>query len=318
MRRLTITVPETAEGRIDRLLADVSGLSRSYVQKLISDGKVTSAGRPVKANEPALPGVVFDMDVPDPEPLALEPEPIPLDVVFEDADMLVIDKPAGLVVHPAPGHSGGTLVNALLARDTEYGGIAGVARPGIVHRLDRDTSGLLMVAKNDRAQASLMAQLKARGIKKTYLGLAQGAVAATAGRIEAPIGRDPHRRTKMAVVPGGREAVTGYRVRERLPGWTLLELDLITGRTHQIRVHLAALGHPLAGDPLYGTGTSRRGPDGLGRLFLHSWRLELQAPGDGHLIRAEAPLPGELETVLEGLRAVATGLPPRAAGGVPA
>jgi 23S rRNA pseudouridine1911/1915/1917 synthase len=318
MRRLTITVPETAGGRVDRLVADVSGLSRSYVQKLISEGRVTSGGRPVKANEPATPGSTFEMDVPDPEPLEIEAEPIPLTVVYEDADMLIIDKAAGLVVHPAPGHSGGTLVNALLARDTEYGGIAGVARPGIVHRLDRDTSGLLMVAKNDRAQTSLMAQLKARGIKKTYLGLAQGAVAATAGRIEAPIGRDPHHRTKMAVVSGGRDAVTGYRVRERLPGWSLLELDLITGRTHQIRVHLAAMGHPLAGDPVYGTGTSRRGPDGLARLFLHSWRLELQAPSDGHVIRAEAPLPAELEAVLDELRAIATGLPPRTAGGVPA
>jgi 23S rRNA pseudouridine1911/1915/1917 synthase len=309
MRRQTITVPATAEGRIDRFVADVSGLSRSYVQKLISEGQVTADGRPIKANEAVVAGATIELLVPDPQPLELEPEPIPLTAAYEDADMLIIDKPAGLVVHPAPGHSGGTLVNALLARGTEYGGIAGVARPGIVHRLDRDTSGLLMVAKNDRAQASLMAQLKARGIKKTYLGLAQGSVAATAGRIEAPIGRDPHHRTKMAVVPGGREAVTGYRVRERLPGWTLLELDLVTGRTHQIRVHLAALGHPLAGDPLYGTGTSRRGPDGLGRLFLHSWKIELQSPGDGHVIRATAELPAELETVLEGLRATRDGFP---------
>jgi len=218
------------------------------------------------------------------------------------ADLLIVDKAAGLVVHPAPGHPGGTLVNALLARDTAYGGIAGVQRPGIVHRLDRDTSGLLMIAKDDRAQASLMAQLKARGVKKTYLGLVQGAVVANSGRVEAPIGRDPHRRTRMAVVPSGRDSVTGYRVRERLPGWTLLDLDLITGRTHQIRVHMAAIGHPLAGDPLYGTGTSRKGPDGLERLFLHSWRIELQSPGDGHVIRATAPLPPELEAVLEGLR----------------
>ena len=318
MKRLTIAVPDTAEGRIDRLVADMSGLSRSYVQKLMSEGHVTLDGDPVKANEAAVRGSVIELDVPDPRPLELEPEAIPLSVVYEDDDMLIIDKAAGLVVHPAPGHSGGTLVNALLARDTEYGGIAGVARPGIVHRLDRDTSGLLMVAKNDRAQASLMAQLKARGIKKTYLGLALGAVAATAGRIEAPIGRDPHHRTRMAVTPGGRDAVTGYRVRERLPGWTLLELDLITGRTHQIRVHLAALGHPLAGDPLYGTGTSRRGPEGLSRLFLHSWRIELQAPADGHLIRAEAALPPELESVLEDLRLAATGLPRRAVDGASA
>ncbi len=307
MRRLTFTVPETAAGRVDRFVADVSGLSRSYVQKLITEGHVTAGGTPIKANEPVVRGEVLELEIPDPRPLDLAPEAIPLSVVYEDADLLIIDKPSGLVVHPAPGHSGGTLVNALLARDTEYGGIAGVQRPGIVHRLDRDTSGLLMVAKDDRAQASLMAQLKARGVKKTYLGLAMGAVSATSGRVEAPIGRDPHHRTRMAVVPGGREAVTGYRVRERLPGWTLLELDLITGRTHQIRVHLSAIDHPLAGDPLYGTGTSRRGPEGLGRLFLHSWRIELQSPSDGHLIRATAPLPPELESVLERLRQEAAG-----------
>jgi 23S rRNA pseudouridine1911/1915/1917 synthase len=307
MRRLTFTVPETADGRVDRFVADVSGLSRSYVQKLITEGHVTVGGMPIKANEPVVRGEILELEIPDPRPLDLTPEAIPLSVVYEDADLLIIDKPAGLVVHPAPGHPGGTLVNALLARDTEYGGIAGVQRPGIVHRLDRDTSGLLMVAKDDRAQASLMAQLKARGVKKTYLGLAMGAVAATSGRVEAPIGRDPHHRTRMAVVPGGREAATGYRVRERLPGWTLLELDLITGRTHQIRVHLSAIDHPLAGDPLYGTGTSRRGPAGLERLFLHSWRIELQSPSDGHLIRATAPLPPELESVLERLRQEAAG-----------
>jgi len=307
MRRLTFTVPETADGRVDRFVADVSGLSRSYVQKLITEGHVTVGGMPIKANEPVVRGEILELEIPDPRPLDLTPEAIPLSVVYEDADLLIIDKPAGLVVHPALGHPGGTLVNALLARDTEYGGIAGVQRPGIVHRLDRDTSGLLMVAKDDRAQASLMAQLKARGVKKTYLGLAMGAVTATSGRVEAPIGRDPHHRTRMAVVPGGREAATGYRVRERLPGWTLLELDLITGRTHQIRVHLSAIDHPLAGDPLYGTGTSRRGPAGLERLFLHSWRIELQSPSDGHLIRATAPLPPELESVLERLRQEAAG-----------
>jgi 23S rRNA pseudouridine1911/1915/1917 synthase len=302
MRRLTITVPEAAEGRIDRLLADVSGLSRSYVQKLIAEGHVTAAGLPVKANQAVSPGEVVDLEIPEPRPLGLVPEAIPLSVVYEDADLLIVDKPAGLVVHPAPGHSGGTLVNALLARGTEYGGIAGVQRPGIVHRLDRDTSGLLMVAKNDRAQAGLMAQLKARGVKKTYLALVAGAVVATSGRIEAPIGRDPHHRTRMGVVPAGRPSVTGYRVRERLGAWTLLELDLVTGRTHQIRVHLAAIGHPVAGDPVYGTGASRRGPEGLRRVFLHSWRIELQSPSDDHVIRAMAPLPAELESVLETLR----------------
>ena len=268
---------------------------------------MTAAGSAIKSNDTIIPGWVLDLEVPDPTPLELEAEPIPLSVVYEDDDLLIVDKAAGLVVHPAVGHQTGTLVNALLARDTEYGGIAGVQRPGIVHRLDRDTSGLLMVAKNDKAQASLMAQLKARGVKKTYLGLVLGAVAATTGRIEAPIGRDPNHRTRMAVVPDGRDSVTGYRVRERLGAWTLLELDLVTGRTHQIRVHLTAIGHPLAGDPVYGNGTSRRGPEGTTRLFLHSWRIELQSPTDGHLIRATAPLPPELERVIDGLRAQAQG-----------
>ncbi|MFL5750024.1 MAG: RluA family pseudouridine synthase, partial [Chloroflexota bacterium] len=222
--------------------------------------------------------------------------------------LLIVDKPAGLVVHPSPGHDDDTLVNALLARGgpEAFGGIAGVRRPGIVHRLDRDTSGLLMVARTDAAQASLMAQLKARRVKKTYLALVAGEVAAAVGRIEAPIGRDPKHRTRMGVVADGRPATTGYRVRERFPGWTLLELDLVTGRTHQIRVHLAAIGHPIAGDPVYGTGTSRRGPSvrgaALERLFLHSWRLELTSPSTGELIRAESSLPRELELVLEALR----------------
>lgn len=308
MRRLTITVPENAAGRIDRFAADAFGLSRSYVQKLISEGHLTVAGVAVKANVAVVPGELVELEIPDPRPLELEPEPIPLTIVYEDDDLLIVDKPAGLVVHPSAGHDSGTLVNALLARGTNYGGIAGVQRPGIVHRLDKDTSGLLMVAKDDRAQASLMGQLKARAVKKTYLGLAMGSVAASVGRIEAPIGRDPRQRTRMAVVPDGREATTGYHVRERFPSWTLLELDLITGRTHQIRVHLAAIDHPLAGDPVYGTATSRRGPDGLRRLFLHSWRIELQSPADGHLIRATAPLPAELEAVLEGLRAEQAGL----------
>jgi 23S rRNA pseudouridine1911/1915/1917 synthase len=299
-------VPSDGDARrVDRFVADVSGLSRSYVQKLISEGRLTLDGVSLKANAAVGPGARLELEVPEAIPLEVLAEAIPLTIVYEDADLLIVDKPAGLVVHPAPGHASGTLVNALLGRSggAEYGGIAGVQRPGIVHRLDRDTSGLIMVAKNDLAQASLMAQLKARRVKKTYLALVLGSVAANVGRIEAPIGRDPKHRTRMAVVTDGRPSVTGYRVRERLAGWTLLELDLVTGRTHQIRVHLTAIGHPIAGDPVYGGGTSRKGPDGLGRLFLHAWRLELAAPGDGRLIRAAAALPPELENVLEGLRA---------------
>jgi 23S rRNA pseudouridine1911/1915/1917 synthase len=302
----TLTVPDGAAAeRVDRFVADVTGLSRSYVQKLISDGRLTARGAPLRANSIVGPGAIVELEVPPPIRTETLPDPsIPVSVVYEDGDVLIVDKPAGLVVHPAPGHGAGTLVNALLARSdgADYGGIAGVQRPGIVHRLDRDTSGLLMVAKNDTAQHALMAQLKSRRVKKTYLALVHGSVAAEVGRIEAPIGRDPRHRTRMAVVPEGRPAITGYRVRERFDGWTFLELDLITGRTHQIRVHLDAIGHPVAGDPVYGTGTSRRGPDGLGRLFLHAWRLELAAPTDGHLIRAEAPLPKELEAVLTMLR----------------
>jgi 23S rRNA pseudouridine1911/1915/1917 synthase len=310
MTELRLVVPAGGGGRADRFAADLSGLSRSRIQHLMVEGRVTVDGQTVKANTVVPAGAVIIVDVPPPEPAGIEPEAIPLDVVFEDDDVLVVDKPAGLVVHPSPGHWSGTLVNALLARDTVYGGIAGIERPGIVHRLDRDTSGLLMVAKTDAAQASLMAQLKARRVKKTYLALVQGSVQAAVGRIEAPIGRDPKNRMRMAVVADGRPSVTGYRVRERFSSWTLLELDLVTGRTHQIRVHLAALGHSVAGDAVYGTGTSRRGPEGLERLFLHAWRLVFAAPSTGDLVRVEAPLPAVLEGVLEALRAPADhGLP---------
>ena len=301
----TVVVPAGGPGRADRFAADLTGLSRSYVQRLMTSGLVTADGRPVKANTIVAPGTSLRVEVPP--AAAAEPvgdASIEVPVVYEDDDILIVDKPSGLVVHPSAGHADGTLVNALLGRHGEsFGGIAGVRRPGIVHRLDRDTSGLLVVARNDAAQASVMAQLKARRVKKTYLALVLGSVAAAVGRIEAPIGRDPGHRTRMAVVSAGRPATTGYRVRERFDGWTLLELDLVTGRTHQIRVHLAAIGHPVAGDPVYGSGTSRRGPDGLERLFLHAWRLELTSPSTGRLIRAEAPVPPELELVLGVLRA---------------
>ncbi len=314
MTELRLVVPAGRGGRADRFAADLSGLSRSRIQRLMTEGRVTIDGLPVKANTVIPPGVLIVIDVPPAEPAGIAAEEIPLDIVYEDGDVLVVDKPAGLVVHPSPGHWSGTLVNALLARDTAYGGIAGVERPGIVHRLDRDTSGLLIVAKNDAAQASLMSQLKARRVKKTYLALVQGSVQAAVGRVEAPVGRDPKNRMRMAVVPDGRPSVTGYRVRERFAGWTLLEVDLVTGRTHQIRVHLAALGHPVAGDAVYGTGTARRGPAGLERLFLHAWRLTFASPATGDLVRLEAPLPPALEEPLEGLRAGAAGVMPRLPG----
>lgn len=314
MTEVRLVVPAGRGGRADRFAADLSGLSRSRVQRLMAEGRVTADGQPVKANAVLAPGAVLVIDVPPVERVGIEPEAIPLAVVYEDAGVLVVDKPSGLVVHPSPGHWSGTLVNALLARDTVYGGIAGAGRPGIVHRLDRDTSGLLIVAKNDAAQAGIMAQLKARRVKKTYLALVQGSVQAAVGRVEAPIGRDPRNRMRMAVVPDGRSSVTGYRVEERFAGWTLLEVDLVTGRTHQIRVHLSALGHPVAGDPVYGTGTSQRGPDGLGRLFLHSWRVVFISPATGELVRLEAPLPPALEAPLAGLRAAAPGALSRPTG----
>ena len=301
-----VTVPQTdTPMRADRVVADAVGLSRSYVQRLIEDGRLTRDGLPIKSNTVLEAGASLDLDIPDRPTATIEAEDVALQVVYEDADVLILDKPTGLVTHPSPGHTSGTLVNALLGRGgiEAYGTVAGEDRPGIVHRLDRDTSGLIVIARNDRAQTALMAQLKARRVRKTYLALVSGAVPAERGRIEAPIGRDSRHYSRMTVIASGRPSVTGYRVRERLPGWTLLEVDLMTGRTHQIRVHFASIGHPVAGDPVYATGAARRGPDGLGRLFLHSWRIEFASPSADKIIRAEAPLPPELEAVLDTLRA---------------
>ena len=304
--RISVEVPAGAAGsRVDRFMADASGLSRAYVQRLIAEGRLTAAGQRLRARDPVTPGLVLDLDVPDVVREPLLAEDIALEVVYRDEAVIVVDKPAGLVTHPAPGHPSGTLVNALLALESGPGGLgtlAGVERPGIVHRLDRDTSGLLIVARSDEAQRSVQAQLKARRVRKTYLALVGGVVDAQLGRIEKPIGRDPRDRHRMAVVAGGRAAVTGYRVRERFGGWTLLEVDLVTGRTHQIRVHLASIGHPVAGDPVYAGGRVRRGPDGLERLFLHAWKLEFLSPASDRLVRAEAPLPRPLEAVLERAR----------------
>src|SRR5688572_19943048 len=306
--RVIVTVPASdAPRRADRVVADAVGLSRTYIQRLIEEGRLTRAGddgQPLKSNAVLEPGTRLELDVPERQSERIEAEEIPLEIVYEDSDVLLINKPAGLVTHPSPGHSSGTLVNALLARGgaQAYGNVGGDDRPGIVHRLDRDTSGLIVVARNDRAQTALMTQLKARRVKKTYLALVHGAVPAEVGRIEAPIGRDPRQFSRMAVVAGGRASVTGYRVRERFSGWTLLEVDLHTGRTHQIRVHLASIGHPVAGDPVYAKGEARRGPEGLTRLFLHSWRLEFASVAGDRIVRAVAALPGELEGVLDGLR----------------
>ncbi len=301
---MTVTVPPGRSSRADRIVADAVGLSRSYVQRLIEEGHLTQAGQPLRSNTIVEAGASLELEIPERSVTTLEPEEMALEIVYSDDDVLIIDKPTGLVTHPSPGHSSGTLVNALLARGgaAAYGSVAGTDRPGIVHRLDRDTSGLIVVARNDRAQTALMAQLKARRVRKTYLALVQGSPPAEVGRIDAPIGRDPRQFGRMTVLPTGRASLTGYRVRERFRGWALLEVDLMTGRTHQIRVHLSSIGHPVAGDRVYARGVARTGPDNLERLFLHSWRIEFSAPSGDRLIRAEAPLPAELEAVLDGLR----------------
>jgi 23S rRNA pseudouridine1911/1915/1917 synthase len=243
-------------------------------------------------------GQRVDVLGPHADPISLHPEAIPIAVVHEDADVLVVNKPAGLTVHPAPGHPRGTLVNAVLARVPALAGIAGSLRPGIVHRLDKDTSGLLVIAKTDAAYRSLVAQVGARTVTREYLALVRGTVRRDAGSIAAPIGRHPTRRTRMAVVPRGRPAVTHFEVLERLPGATLLKCRLETGRTHQIRVHLLHLGHPLLGDPTYGGVRAA----GITRQALHAARLEFAHPRTGERVTCVAPVPEDLERLLARLR----------------
>ncbi|MEX0681935.1 MAG: RluA family pseudouridine synthase [Dehalococcoidia bacterium] len=273
-------------------------LSRSHAQKLIDAGLLTIEGRIPRASEKVGAGERVRVEIPPPEEMRLEPEAIPLAIVYQDRDIIVVDKPAGLTVHPAPGHPTGTLVNALLAAVPDLQGISGTLRPGIVHRLDKDTSGLLVVAKNDRAMRALQGQLKARLVHKTYLALVEGVPSPREGAIEAPIGRSPKNRKKMAVVANGRESVTRYKVREELPGkLALLEVEPVTGRTHQIRVHMAAIGHPIVGDAVYG-----KRSEVVGRQFLHAWKLAFGMPLGGRQVEFESPLPADLWEALETLR----------------
>jgi len=290
----TDLVADRDRERLDAFVARrCPDLSRSQAARLIDQGLILVQGRTARPAQRLRPGDRVRVAVPQPAPIAAEPEPIPLNVVYEDADLLVVDKPAGLTVHPAPGHPRHTLVNAVLGRCTDLSGVGGALRPGIVHRLDRDTSGLLIVAKNDRAHQSLSRQLKERQVEKTYLALVRGRLTPSEGTIDAPIGRDPRHRKRMAVVAGGRPATTRYRTIREVDGRSLLEVRPVTGRTHQIRVHLSAAGHPIAGDPLYG------GRDPLvPRQFLHAWRLAFQHPTSGERLQFEAPLPGDLRDVL--------------------
>ncbi len=299
--------------RLDAYVAGNSDLSRARVQALVAEGRVTVDGHVARKSDRLEAGQEIEVRVPPPEPLDAQPEDIALDVVFEDPSLIVVNKPPGMVTHPALGHPTGTLVNALLAHTADLSGIGGKLRPGIVHRLDRDTSGLMVVAKTDRAHHALSEALQQREIKRLYIAASWGHLSDSPFEVDAPIGRDPTDRLRMAVVDRGRHAVTRIRVVERWLGAELLRVALGTGRTHQIRVHLAHIGHPVVGDTLYGAGWER----GMGgkarqwartlsqkveRQFLHAWRLSFAHPVSGEVMRFEQALPADLQTCAEWAR----------------
>ena len=297
MAALTLTADRAGE-RADSLLCRlVPGLTRSGAQRLLERGAVTLDGRSVRKNDRPAPGQVLEVLLPDPQPIAVLPQNIPLDVIYEDGDVIVVNKPVGLVVHPAPGHPDGTLVNALLYHcKNSLSGINGELRPGIVHRIDRDTSGLIIAAKNDRAHLALAAQLQDHSLARTYEAVALGGLPEESGTVNAPIGRHPVDRKKMAVDRrNGREAVTHWSVLARYPGYTHVECRLETGRTHQIRVHLASIGHPLLGDTVYG---AKKPVPGLAGQCLHARRLRFVHPATGETVELECPLPDWFQEVL--------------------
>lgn len=284
--------------RIDVVLAERASVTRTLAQRAVKNGEVKVGGASVRVSYRLEEGDVVEGDIPAPVFSAPEAEDIPITVRYRDDRVLVVSKPAGLVTHPAAGHHTGTLVNALLNMGEPLAS-AGSTRPGIVHRLDKDTSGLLLVAKDDEAQASLVDSLRARHISRRYLALVRGIPASDSGSIDAPIGRHPTRRQQMAVVTGGRPSVTHYEVLEPGTGMALLEVTLETGRTHQIRVHLANLGHPVLGDRTYGGVSDVSKGLGLDRPFLHAWRLSFPHPDDHRVIDVEDPLPQDLVGALE-------------------
>ena len=303
-----LTVEEGEEGRIDRFVASVLELSRTRVQRLLSAGMIKVDGEFAKKADSVAVGVEIEVLVPPAEPVDIAPEDLPVDVVFEDDALIVVNKAAGMVVHPAPGHRRGTLVNALLHRFPDIAGVGGRLRPGIVHRLDRDTSGLLVVAKSDAAHQGLSEALRERKVKRLYLAVSWGHLKESALTIEAPIGRDRKDRKRMAVVEEGRPGFTRVRVRERWERADVLDVALKTGRTHQIRVHLAHVGHPLVGDTVYGEGWER----GMGgphqqwanelarrvpRQFLHATELGFDHPLTGERMRFTVELPADLAGV---------------------
>ena len=290
--------------RLDKVLTEqLPNLSRTQIQRLLKEEQILVNGRPAKANLKLEGGEQVTITLPEPEETELVPEAIPLDIRYEDEDMLVINKPAGMVVHPAVGHSSGTLVNAILAHCPDLPGIGGEKRPGIVHRLDKETSGLIVIAKNELALRHLQAQFKDRTVGKQYLALVDGQVQPPTALIDAPIGRDPRQRKKMAVIPFGssahsRPAQTQYDTVTGYDDYTLLRCELFTGRTHQIRVHLAYIGFPIVGDKVYG----RRKPSiPLKRHFLHAAVLQLKRPSDNEELTLHAELPPELDAILKKL-----------------
>jgi 23S rRNA pseudouridine1911/1915/1917 synthase len=293
--------PDEAGQRLDRYLASqLEGISRTGVQHLISDGLVLVNGLTSKSGYALREGdeVRVLKLLPENQSGNLQPHRLPLDIVYEDRDLLVVNKAAGVVVHPAPGHHDDTLVNALLAYYPDLQEVGADLRPGIVHRLDKDTSGLMIIAKNARTQAALIEQMKHHQIVKRYLALVEGNVALEQGSIDAPIGRDVRHRQQMAITAvGSREARTHFKVLERFSRHTLLLLQLETGRTHQIRVHLKAIGHPIVGDPVYGSGSTIRGVT-LRRQFLHSYQLTFTHPTTGAVLELESTLPEDLQNVL--------------------
>lgn len=294
MKRLERTASRSGE-RLDLFLVqEVAELSRSQLKRLIERGLVLVNGQPGRPGQKLRAGDRVSLTVPPPGRSALEPEEIPLSVVYQDDELLVLDKPAGLTVHPAPGHPSGTLVNALLAICPDLRGIGDTVRPGIVHRLDKETSGLMVVAKGHRAHLSLSRQMKERKVKKGYLALVSGELKPGEGVIDAPIARNPRHRKRMAVVAGGREARTRYRVLRSNGEYSLVEAFPETGRTHQVRVHFASLGHPLVGDGVYG----KRSPF-LGRQFLHAHLLGFSHPDTGEWREFTSPLPPDLQLALD-------------------
>ncbi len=300
---LSFVYEDPTPQRLDKFLVErLPELSRSRIQALIREGRVAVNGAtPRKAGQMIEAGAEIMVYLPPPQPSELIPEDIPLEILYENADLLVVNKPAGMVVHPAAGHRAGTLVHAALAHAPEIEGIGGERRPGVVHRLDKNTSGLILLAKNDATHRWLQDQFRMRKIEKTYLALVDGHPPTPYGRIEAPVGRDPRQRKRMAIVTPekGRPAISEYRTLESFTAHTLLEVHPITGRTHQIRLHLAFLGCPVAGDTVYGR---RHSTIPLERHFLHAARLSVRLRGEKNARIFEAPLPDELRAVLEKLR----------------